>query len=190
MTVLILGYVGNKDILDIELQEEVLINSGSWEIYNKDDNDLNKSLLRELILYSEEKDIFMVYSLGCLGLSLKESISFIYDLSIKNIDFISVKDSIDTTKKEGDHIFKIFEVLENRQREIDKSKVKKGLKAIKARGLSGGRPKKDRIVIEKAISLYLAKKYSINEIVKSTGVSKSTLYRELAKKKNITLSNT
>lgn len=182
---MILGYVGNKEIQDIDVQIKFLENNGCWEIYNEHDNDFDKKLLKELIEFAMERDVIIVYSIGCLGMSLKNSINFICELNTKNIDFISIKDGIDTTKKEGKHIFNVFVALGKREREINELKVRKGLQSIKTRGLSGGRPKKESTLVEKAISLYLKKEFTINEIVRSTGVSKSTLYREIRKRKTL-----
>jgi DNA invertase Pin-like site-specific DNA recombinase len=181
---LILGYVGNKEVQDIEVQIEFLEKNGCWEIYNEHDNDFDKKLLKELVEFARIRDVIIVYSIGCLGMSLKNSINFICELNTKNVNFISIKDGIDTTKKEGTHIFNVFVALGKREREIKELKVRKGLQSIKTRGVSGGRPKKESTLIEKAITLYLKKEFTINEIVKSTGVSKSTLYRELKKKES------
>jgi DNA invertase Pin-like site-specific DNA recombinase len=177
-----LGYIGNKEAHDIEIQKKNLGRNGCWEIFNEEDNDKDKKLLKEVIDYANHKDVIVVYSLGCLGMSIKNTIKFICELKTRNVDFISVIEGIDTTKKERQQIFNAFEALEMREKEIKKLKVRKGLHSIKTRGLSGGRPQKESTLIEKAISLYLKKEFTIKEIVDETGVSKSTLYRELNKR--------
>ncbi|WP_433745950.1 recombinase family protein [Falsibacillus pallidus] len=179
-----IGYVGNKELKEIDEQSKILNKNGCWEIYFGHENEPDKKLLREIIEYAGEKDVLMVYSLGCLGIPIKKFINFFCELSKKNIDFISIKDGIDTTKKGGDEIFNVFIALENIERESKQAKGKKGLQSIKMRGINGGRPKKETTLIEKAISLYYKREFTIKEIESSTGVSKSTLYRELNKRKN------
>lgn len=50
-----------------------------------------------------------------------------------------------------------------------------------ARGRKGGRPKKDEKLIKLGIKMYQEKTYSIAEITKATGVSKTTIYSYIKK---------
>ena len=50
----------------------------------------------------------------------------------------------------------------------------------------GGRPGKDKKIVEQALTLYDTKAYSVDEISKTTGISRATLYKyvNLRKEKN------
>ena len=52
------------------------------------------------------------------------------------------------------------------------------------RGRNGGRPRKDEDKVKLALKMYDSKQYSITEITKATGVSKTTLYRYIKKRNN------
>ena len=41
----------------------------------------------------------------------------------------------------------------------------------------GGRPGKDKKIVEQALTLYDSKAYSVDEISKTTGISRATLYK-------------
>ena len=41
----------------------------------------------------------------------------------------------------------------------------------------GGRPGKDKKTIDQALTLYDSKAYSVDEISKTTGISRATLYK-------------
>lgn len=56
-----------------------------------------------------------------------------------------------------------------------------GLEIERARDRNGGRPRKDRKEIEKALKLYDTEQYTVKEIEEMTNVSKATLYREIRK---------
>ncbi|AZV58054.1 helix-turn-helix domain-containing protein [Clostridium sp. AWRP] len=56
------------------------------------------------------------------------------------------------------------------------------INAARARGKKGGRPKVNDKDIKLAIKMYSSKNYSISEIMKATGVSKTTLYRYINNK--------
>ena len=55
-----------------------------------------------------------------------------------------------------------------------------------ARGRMGGRPGEDKNTIDQALTLYDAKAYSVDEISKTTGISRATLHKyvNLRKEKN------
>jgi len=55
-------------------------------------------------------------------------------------------------------------------------RTKKGLASARSRDRMGGRPRLSKDKRETVISLYESKKYTINEIIRMTGVSKSTIY--------------
>ena len=47
----------------------------------------------------------------------------------------------------------------------------------------GGRPGKDKKTIDQALTLYDSRAYSVDEILKTTGISRATLYVNLRKEK-------
>ena len=58
-----------------------------------------------------------------------------------------------------------------------------GLQAARARGRNGGRPPKDESKIKLALSMYDSKVCSISQILETTGISKTTLYRYIRQKR-------
>lgn len=65
------------------------------------------------------------------------------------------------------------------ERDVIADRTVEGLKAARARGRIGGRPRENSENLKKAVKLYNTKQYSIREIEDLTGVKKSTLYRNL-----------
>ena len=58
-----------------------------------------------------------------------------------------------------------------------------GLASARARGRMGGRPGKDPKVVEQALTLYNSKAYSVDEISKTTGLSRGTIYKYIRLRK-------
>ena len=56
-------------------------------------------------------------------------------------------------------------------------RTKEGLKAARARGRKGGRPRCDQHKLRQALKLYKAGQHTVAEIEELTGIKKSTLYR-------------
>ena len=96
-----------------------------------------------------------------------------------NIRLVSLKETIDTTSPTGRLLFTIISSLSQFERDVLAERTAEGLKAARARGRFGGRPKTESDKLNKAIALYKTKEYSITEITELTGVSKSTLYRSI-----------
>ena len=97
----------------------------------------------------------------------------------KNIRLVSLKETIDTTTPTGKLLYTILSSLAQFERDILVERTNEGLKAARARGRTGGRPKTDTKAMQKAVALYQTKEYSITDITDLTGVSKSALYRVL-----------
>jgi DNA invertase Pin-like site-specific DNA recombinase len=124
-----------------------------------------------------EGDVLVVWRLDRLGRSLKHLIELMAELEKQKIGFQSLQESIDTTTPGGKLVFHIFGTLAQFERNLIRERTNAGLKAARARGRNGGRPKKlsaqQRAL---AIDLYNQKKHGVAEICRSLGISKPTLY--------------
>ena len=89
---------------------------------------------------------------------------------------------MDTTTSGGKLIFHIFGSLAEFERDIIRDRTNTGLKAARARGRLGGRPRKiTNKMIEQMKTLYDAKKTPVTEICKSFGISRSGFYTTVLK---------
>jgi DNA invertase Pin-like site-specific DNA recombinase len=94
------------------------------------------------------------------------------------VGFQSVTESIDTTTSGGKLVFHIFAALAEFERTLIRERTRAGLKAARARGRQGGRPKV--LSVEKqrmAQALRDDPSQSINAICKTLGISRTTFYR-------------
>ena len=77
----------------------------------------------------------------------------------------------------GKLIFHLFAALAEFERNLIRERTQAGLKAARARGRNGGRPKALEPSKRKlAVKLYEEKQYTIDEICRMMGISKPTLY--------------
>ncbi len=86
-------------------------------------------------------DVLVVWRLDRLGRSLKQLIELIGELEGQGIGFQSVTEAIDTTSPGGKLVFHIFGALAEFERSLIQERTNAGLKAARARGRNGGRPK-------------------------------------------------
>jgi DNA invertase Pin-like site-specific DNA recombinase len=136
--------------------------------------------LEEALGYVREGDTLVVWRLDRLGRSLKHLIETIRELNKRKIGFKSIQENIDTTTSGGKLVFHIFGALAEFERDIIRERTSAGLKAARARGRKGGRPRALRgKKLAHLQELYRNKENSISEICKTLGVSRATLYRYL-----------
>lgn len=139
--------------------------------------------LQEAMEFLREGDSLVVWRLDRLGRSLKHLLETVGLLEERGIGFRSLQESIDTTTSGGRLIFHIFGALAEFERNLIRERTLAGLRAARARGRKGGRPKAlDAKKTELAYRLYDEKKYAIKEICQILGISKPTLYAYLRRR--------
>lgn len=140
----------------------------------------NRPELSKLLDRITEGDTVVVESLSRLGRSTKDLLELTELFQSRGVNFVSLKESIDTHTPTGKLLFTLMSALAQFERDIITERTQEGLRAAKARGRIGGRPKTDPKALKKAVMLYNTKQYSVKEIEELTGVKKSTLYRNLS----------
>jgi len=164
----------------LDLQRDALDNAGCVKIYTDTASGAKaeRKGLQEALDYVREGDVLVVWRLDRLGRSLKDLIETISRLEIRKIGFKSLTENIDTTTSGGKLIFHIFGALAEFERNLIRERTSAGLQAARVRGIKGGRPKSltDKKV-EMARKLYADKSNSIEEICKTLGISRMTLWR-------------
>lgn len=181
-----IGYarVSTKD-QSLDLQIDALKKEGCKQIYHEviSGAKTERAELDRLLSQLREGDILVIWKLDRLGRSLKHLVQLVYALNEKGIGLQSINDPIDTTTSQGRLVFNIFASLAEFERDIIRERTQAGLKAARARGRVGGRPKGlSQNAQQKAIAaqaLYKDQKLSISEICKNLSISKATLYKYL-----------
>lgn len=139
----------------------------------------NRPELDKLKEKVREEDIVVIESLSRLGRSTKNLLELVEYFKGKKVKLISTKENIDTESATGQLLLTVLSAISQFERDLTVERTKEGLVAARARGRKGGRPKSDEKALNKAIKLYQSKEYSIKEIVSMTGISQSTIYRNI-----------
>ena len=122
----------------------------------------------------------MVWRLDRLGRSLPHLIQTTTGLEQRGVGFKSLQEGIDTTTSGGKLVFHIFGALAEFERSLIRERSQAGLKAARARGRSGGRPKLlDTRKLAIAESLLKDPKLTVVEVAHQVGIARSTLYTYL-----------
>ena len=141
--------------------------------------------LQKAISFLRNGDTLVVTKLDRLGRTVKQLIDLIAHFNEKEIGFVSLHDSINTSTPNGRFFFHIMASFAELERELIRERTKIGLDSARSRGKLGGRPalhKDDKKEI--AYQMCMSKPYKpVAEIAKALNMSRSTIYRYLDKKK-------
>ena len=170
----------------LERQTDALKNYGVDTIYceKMTGTKKNRPELDRLLCDVQPGDTIVIESLSRLGRSVKNLAELMEQLNEKRVRVISMKEVIDTVTPTGKLLFTILSSLAQFERDVLAERTAEGLKAARARGHLGGRPKTDESKTQKALALYDTKQYTAAEITALTGVSRTVLYRAVNGRKS------
>jgi DNA invertase Pin-like site-specific DNA recombinase len=136
--------------------------------------------LGEALGFVRSGDTLVVWRLDRLGRSLSHLIDVTTGLEARGIGFKSLQEGIDTTTSGGKLVFHIFGALAEFERSLIRERTYAGLKAARARGRSGGRPKAlSEQQLKMAVRMLAAPDVSVQQVAEHFGIARSTLYRLL-----------
>jgi DNA invertase Pin-like site-specific DNA recombinase len=167
---------------NLDLQLDALKQVGCEKIFQEKitGTKIKREQLQNAIDYLRAGDVLVVWKLDRLGRSLKDLLLIVNEMNQKGIGLKSLHENIDTTTSTGKLIFHIFASLAEFEKDVIKERTNAGLKAARARGRVGGRPKK---LSDKQMNLlktlHQDKDTSIADISKILGISKKTIYNYL-----------
>ena len=171
---------------NLEIQINALEKYGVDQIFSDKATGKNmerKEFLR-LLDQLRKDDVLVVFSLSRLGRKTKDLIELVERFNSERINLVSIKENIDTTSPVGRAMIGMISIFAELERELINERIREGIKNARARGRNGGRPRMNPEKTKEAVALYYTEHYSIQEIIKKTGISKTTLYRRLHELEN------
>ena len=165
---------------NLDWQIDALMKEGCDRIFQEKFTGTRKDrpeLLRMLDML-REGDTVIICELTRLSRSVKDLFDLVERVEKSGANIKSLKEPwLDTTTPQGRLLFTIFSGVSQFERELIRERTMEGLASARARGRMGGRPGKDQKVVEQALTLYDSRAYSVDEISKTTGISRATLYK-------------
>jgi Site-specific recombinases, DNA invertase Pin homologs len=184
---MIYGYarVSTKD-QNLNLQLDALTKYGVDEIYEEkaSTRKADRVVLNELISHLRAGDTLVVWKLDRLGRTVSQLISLAEHFETKGITFVSLQDQFDTSSAVGRAVFHILCVMAQMERDIIKERTMAGLESARQRGVKSGKKPTAKKTVDTALKMYYSYEFSIDDILKATGISKATLYKYIREHKN------
>jgi DNA invertase Pin-like site-specific DNA recombinase len=176
-----IGYARvSTDDQTLDLQRDALARAKCRQIYaeHASGKSAARPQLDACLKALREGDTLIVWRLDRLGRSLADLIRLTNDLKSRSIELESLTENLETGSPTGKLVFHVFAALAEFERNLIRERTLAGLKAARARGRKGGRPKKLQAKELKTVrALLKTGKISVQELARRFGVSRSTLYR-------------
>lgn len=178
---MVIGYarVSTQD-QNLDRQIDALQKAGCERIFNEKMTGTRSSRpeLQMMLMTIREGDTLVVESFSRLSRSTKDLLDMVERLTKAGVQLISLKEDLNTNTATGKLMLTMLSALSQFERDLIAERTIDGLKAARARGRKGGRPRsgtdKDR---KQAYAMYKANIMSCREIANKFGVSLSTLTR-------------
>ncbi|MFJ8103911.1 recombinase family protein [Lysinibacillus sp. NPDC096212] len=142
-----------------------------------------RSELQNAIKAATKGDLFVVYKLDRLARSTKELYELTDQLKEKEVNFVSIYDSFDTSTPTGKAMFGMLAVFAEFERDVIQQRTKAGLEAARKRGRVGGRPAIDEKTKKRVQALFKLGE-SATDIAKEYNIGRATVYKIINEKKN------
>jgi DNA invertase Pin-like site-specific DNA recombinase len=178
-----LGYSRvSTDAQEMHLQLDALKAAGCDRIFEEKASAAKKERpeLARLLDHARSGDVIIVWR---LARSLRQLIETMDDLRQRGIELRSLTENIvDTTSPSGKLVFGIFALMGEFERDLLRQRTRAGLAAARKRGRVGGRPKSmSASDLRKAKAMLSSGDYGKADVARELGVSRYTLWRELAR---------
>ena len=168
---------------NLDMQIDALKQAGCEKIFTDEMSGAKSERpgLQEALAFVRDGDMLVVWRLDRLGRSLKDLVQRVGEMKQQGIRFKSLQENIDTSSPGGKFQFHVFSALAEFERDLIRERTMAGLRAARARGRLGGRPRQMTTEkIKMAASLMKDTSVSVPEICQTLNVSRTTLYRYVA----------
>ena len=140
-----------------------------------------RQAFQEMMGFVRSGDIVIVESISRIARNTKDLLGIIASLTEKEVEFVSLKENIDTTTPQGRFMLTVFGALAELERESILERQREGIAIAKAEGKYRGR---QPIQIDEARFRRVCAKWRRGEItataaMKQVGLKKNTFYRRV-----------
>jgi len=136
--------------------------------------------LKKMLEYVREGDILYIESISRLARSTRDLLVIIELLQDKQVDLISLKESIDTTTPQGRFVLTIFGALSELERETTLQRQKEGIAAARLNGKNLGRPKVEKPKDwDRVYALWEKGDITVAQAIEMLEMSRTTFYRRV-----------
>jgi DNA invertase Pin-like site-specific DNA recombinase len=138
----------------------------------------NRPELKKMMDYIRDGDTVIVESISRFARNAKDFLELIEQLTIKEVNFISKKEAIDTATPAGRFMLTVFAAVAELEREYLRDRQREGIEIAKKKGRYQGRKPNNYPGFEQLLNQSKAGEITAVSAMKKLGMSKTTWYRK------------
>lgn len=141
----------------------------------------NRAAFQEMMDYVRAGDVVITESISRIARNTRDLLSIISDLTARQVEFISLKESIDTTTPQGRFMLTVFGALAELERESILERQREGIEIAKGAGKYKGRKplEVDERQFKQVCARWRAGEITATDAMKETGLKANTFYRRV-----------
>lgn len=132
-----------------------------------------------LLEFLRPGDTIVEAELSRMTRSLMHLLSLVSEFERRGVQIASLREHIDTSTATGRAFLSIIGAINQMERELRAERSAAGRASAKARGKTGGRPRTDPKLLDKARILYEDSDYTAAEVCKTFGIGRRTFFKYL-----------
>ncbi len=141
----------------------------------------DRAAFKEMRAFVRTGDIVIVESISRIARNTRDLLSIVSELTEKGVEFVSLKESIDTTTPQGRFMLTVFGALAELERENILERQREGIEIAKSDGKYKGRKPVD---VDEKLFRTVCKKWRNGEMtataaMKEVGLKPNTFYRRV-----------
>jgi len=141
--------------------------------------DSNRPALKDALRFARKGDTFVITKIDRLARSATDLLNIVNELKAKGVELRVLDQSIDTSSPAGRAMLQMLAVFAEFETAIRSERQMDGIARAKADGTKFGRKPQATEDVVSEIRRMRAEGLLIKDIMKSTGLSKATVYRAL-----------
>lgn len=179
------GYVRVSSEEQNTIRQEILMRElGVEKVYIEKVSGKSRTARPELAAmmdFVREGDVLIVESISRFARSTRDLLNLVEELNEKGVEFISQKESIDTTTPQGRFMLTVFGAMAELEREQTLQRQKEGIAAAKEAGKYTGRKpiEVNEELLKEIHNQWYKSEITTAHAIKRMGVSRNTFYRRM-----------
>ncbi|MBO5019163.1 MAG: recombinase family protein [Clostridia bacterium] len=183
-----IGYIRISTTDQNTARQEVLMKElGVEQVYidRMSGKNTDRPELKRMMNYVRQGDVVIVESISRFARNTKDLLELVEKLTVKQVEFISKKEAIDTTTPTGKFMMTVFGAVAELEREYILQRQKEGIAVAKQNGVYKGRKPIEHPRFNETVALWKEGDITAVEAMRKLNMKPSTFYRKVRKLEGI-----